>query len=85
MAQPLEGPRGLKGHLTNQHVDGEQVQPPTSTPSEGVGRGPALAGVVYDVLNDVGLGIALSKRQAEKNLLLGELWEDTPPTDGGHE
>ena len=66
-AEGVFNPRPLKGHLTNQHVGGEQVQ--------------ALAGVVYDVLNDVGLGIALSKREAEKNLLLGELWENTRAGD----
>jgi hypothetical protein len=52
---------------TNQHAASQQVQ--------------ALAGVVYDLLNDLGLGIALSKRQAEKNLLMGELWEKTSEGD----
>jgi Transposase DDE domain len=40
---------------TNQHVGGEQVQ--------------ALASVLYDLRNDVGLSAALGPKQAEKNLL----------------
>jgi Transposase DDE domain len=40
---------------TNQHVGGEQVQ--------------ALASVLYDLRNDIGLSAALGPKQAEKNLL----------------
>jgi hypothetical protein len=40
---------------TNQHTGGEQVQ--------------ALASVLYDLRNDVGLSVALGPKQAEKNLL----------------
>jgi hypothetical protein len=42
---------------TNQHVGGEQVQ--------------ALASVLYDLRNEVGLSAALGPKQAEKNLLFG--------------
>lgn len=42
---------------TNQHADGEQVQ--------------ALASVLYDLRNDIGLSAALGPKQAEKNLLFG--------------
>jgi Transposase DDE domain len=42
---------------TNQHVGGEQVQ--------------ALASVLYDLRNDIGLSAALGPKQAEKNLLFG--------------
>lgn len=42
---------------TNQHVGGEQVQ--------------ALASVLYDLRNDLGLSAALGPKQAEKNLLVG--------------
>jgi hypothetical protein len=42
---------------TNQHVGGEQVQ--------------ALASVLYDLRNDVGLSAALGPKQAEKNLWFG--------------
>jgi len=42
---------------TNQHVGGEQVQ--------------ALASVLYDLRNDIGLSAALGSKQAEKNLLFG--------------
>jgi len=42
---------------TNQHQGGEQVQ--------------ALASVLYDLRNDVGLSAALGPKQAEKNLLFG--------------
>jgi hypothetical protein len=42
---------------TNQPVGGEQVQ--------------ALASVLYDLRNDVGLSVALGPKQAEKNLLFG--------------
>jgi Transposase DDE domain len=40
---------------TNQHMGGEQVQ--------------ALASVLYDLRNDIGLSAALGPKQAEKNLL----------------
>jgi hypothetical protein len=42
---------------TNQHVGGEQVQ--------------ALASVLYDLRNDLGVSAALGPKQAEKNLLFG--------------
>ena len=42
---------------TNQYVGGEQVQ--------------ALASVLYDLRNDIGLSAALGPKQAEKNLLFG--------------
>lgn len=42
---------------TNQHQGGEQVQ--------------ALASVLYDLRNDIGLSAALGPKQAEKNLLFG--------------
>jgi hypothetical protein len=42
---------------TNQHQGGEQVQ--------------ALASVLYDLRNDVGLSAVLAPKQAEKNLLFG--------------
>jgi hypothetical protein len=42
---------------TNQHVGGEQVQ--------------ALASVLSDLRNDIGLSAALGPKQAEKNLLFG--------------
>jgi DDE family transposase len=42
---------------TNQHAGGEQVQ--------------ALASVLYDLRNDLGLSAALGPKQAEKNLLFG--------------
>jgi len=42
---------------TNQYEGGEQVQ--------------ALASVLYDLRNDVGLSVALGPKQAEKNLLFG--------------
>jgi hypothetical protein len=41
----------------------------------------ALAGVLYDLRNDLGLAGALSKIQAEKNLLFEELWAATQPGD----
>jgi len=41
----------------------------------------ALAGVLYDVRNDLALGAQLGRLQAEKNFLLGELWEATAPGD----
>jgi hypothetical protein len=40
---------------TNQHTGGEQVQ--------------ALASVLYDLRNDIGLSAAVGRKQAEKNLL----------------
>jgi len=42
---------------SNQHAGGEQVQ--------------ALASVLYDLRNDIGLSAALGPKQAEKNLLFG--------------
>jgi Transposase DDE domain len=42
---------------TNQYTGGEQVQ--------------ALASVLYDLRNDIGLSAALGPKQAEKNLLFG--------------
>jgi hypothetical protein len=42
---------------TNQHAGGEQVQ--------------ALASVLYDLRNDIGLSATLGPKQAEKNLLFG--------------
>lgn len=41
----------------------------------------ALAGVLYDVRNDIGLGAGLGKIQAEKNFLLDELWSLTKRRD----
>jgi hypothetical protein len=52
---------------TNQHVGGEQVQ--------------ALASVLYDLRNDVGLSAALGPKQAEKNLLFGTHLAATQPGD----
>lgn len=52
---------------TNQHVGSLRVQ--------------ALAGVTYDLLNELGLGISMGKRQAEKNLLMSELWSSTQVGD----
>jgi hypothetical protein len=43
---------------TNQHLGGEQVQ--------------ALASVLYDLRNDIGLSAALGPKQAEKNLLFAQ-------------
>lgn len=37
----------------------------------------ALAGVLYDVLNDIAIGAQLGPLQAEKNFLLGDLWPGT--------
>jgi hypothetical protein len=37
----------------------------------------ALAGVLYDVRNDIGLGAVLGPIQAEKNFLFNELWSQT--------
>ena len=37
----------------------------------------ALAGVLYDLRNDLGLAATLAKVQAEKNLLINELWSAT--------
>jgi hypothetical protein len=52
---------------TNQHVGGEQVQ--------------ALASVLYDLRNDIGLSAALGPKQAEKNLLFGIHLAKTQPED----
>lgn len=41
----------------------------------------ALAGVLYDVRNDIALGAQLGPLQAEKNFLLGDLWSATKPSD----
>lgn len=41
----------------------------------------ALAGVLYDVRNDIALGAQLGPLQAEKNFLLGDLWQATAPGD----
>jgi hypothetical protein len=51
----------------NQHQGGEQVQ--------------ALASVLYDLRNDVGLSAALGPKQAEKNLLFGTHLAVTQPGD----
>lgn len=52
---------------TNQHEGGEQVQ--------------ALASVLYDLRNDVGLSAALGPKQAEKNLLFSTHLAATQPGD----
>jgi hypothetical protein len=52
---------------TNQHEGGECVQ--------------ALACVLYDLHNDLGLAAALGKRQGEKKLLFDHLWSYTEPGD----
>jgi hypothetical protein len=52
---------------TNQYVGGEQVQ--------------ALASVLYDLRNDVGLSAALGPKQAEKNLLFEAHLAATQPGD----
>ena len=52
---------------TNQHAGGEQVQ--------------ALASVLYDLRNDIGLSAALGPKQAEKNLLFGTHWAATRAGD----
>jgi hypothetical protein len=52
---------------TNQHQGGEQVQ--------------ALASVLYDLRNDIGLSAALGPKQAEKNLLFGTHLAVTEPGD----
>jgi hypothetical protein len=52
---------------TNQHTGGEQVQ--------------ALASVLYDLRNDIGLSAALGPKQAEKNLLFGTHLAATQPGD----
>jgi hypothetical protein len=41
----------------------------------------ALAGVLYDVRNDIAIGAQLGPLQAEKNFLLGDLWSGTKPGD----
>jgi hypothetical protein len=52
---------------TNQHESGARVQ--------------ALSGIVYDLLNDIGLAGAVGKKQAEKNFLIGSLWSATKASD----
>jgi DDE family transposase len=52
---------------TNQHAGGEQVQ--------------ALASVLYDLRNDMGLSAALGLKQAEKNLWFGTHLAVTQPGD----
>jgi hypothetical protein len=52
---------------TNQYAEGEQVQ--------------ALASVLYDLRNDIGLSAALGPKQAEKNLLFGTHWAATQAGD----
>jgi DDE family transposase len=52
---------------TNQYEDGSCVQ--------------ALAVVVYDLRNDVGLAAGLGKRQGEKKLLFSEAWHATAERD----
>lgn len=41
----------------------------------------ALAGVLYDVRNDIAIGAQLGPLQAEKNFLLNDLWSATLPGD----
>ena len=41
----------------------------------------ALAGVLYDVRNDMAIGAQLGPLQAEKNFLLGALWKETKRGD----
>jgi hypothetical protein len=41
----------------------------------------ALAGVLYDVRNDIAIGAQLGPLQAEKNFLLNDLWSGTRPGD----
>jgi hypothetical protein len=41
----------------------------------------ALAGVLYDVRNDIAIGAQLGPLQAEKNFLLNDLWSGTLPGD----
>jgi hypothetical protein len=41
----------------------------------------ALAGVLYDVRNDIAIGAQLGPLQAEKNFLLNDLWSWTKPGD----
>lgn len=41
----------------------------------------ALAGVLYDVRNDIAIGAQLGPLQAEKNFLLNDLWSETRPGD----
>lgn len=41
----------------------------------------ALAGVLYDVRNDIAIGAQLGPIQAEKNFLLNDLWSGTKPGD----
>jgi hypothetical protein len=62
-----EEPRREFSVQTNQPVGGEQVQ--------------ALASVLYDLRNDIGLSAALGPKQAEKNLLFGTHLAVTQPGD----
>jgi Transposase DDE domain len=41
----------------------------------------ALAGILYDVRNDIAIGAQLGPLQAEKNFLLNDLWSGTKPSD----
>lgn len=52
---------------TNQHEGAECVQ--------------ALSGVLYDLLNDLGLALSLGKRQGETGMLLEQLWSATQAKD----
>jgi len=52
---------------TNQHEGAECVQ--------------ALSGVLYDLLNDLGLALSLGKRQGETRMLLEQLWSATQAND----
>lgn len=52
---------------TNQHEGAECVQ--------------ALSGVLYDLLNDLGLALSLGKRQGETMMLLEQLWSATQAND----
>ena len=51
----------------NQHAGAECVQ--------------ALSGVLYDLLNDLGLALSLGKRQGETKMLLEQLWPATQAND----
>ena len=59
--------RRLFSVQTNQYAGGEQVQ--------------ALASVLYDLRNDLGLSAALGPKQAEKNLLFAHHWAATRAGD----
>jgi hypothetical protein len=62
-----EETRQLFSVQTNQYAGGEQVQ--------------ALASVLYDLRNDLGLSAALGPKQAEKNLLFAHHWAATRAGD----